>query len=61
MWASSTVYGISIMTIYHQMLSWLIPRRQIAAGLVAGPSPAAQGPELAPLPGAKPTAAGTKG
>lgn len=58
-WASSTVYGISIMTIYHQMLSWLIPRRQIAAGLVAGPSPAAQGPELAPLPGAKPTAAGT--
>ena len=66
-WASSTVYGISIMTVYHQMLSWLIPQRQIAAGLVAASSPAAQGPELAPLPGtpapapaaAKPTSPST--
>ena len=58
-WASSTVYGISIMTVYHQMLSWLIPQRQIAAGLVAAKSPAAQGPELAPLPGAKPATGST--
>ncbi len=58
-WASSTVYGISIMTIYHQMLSWLIPQRQIAAGLVASKSPASQGPELAPLPGAPPAAGAT--
>ncbi len=33
-WASSVVYGISIMTVYDQMLTWVIPRRLLAAGLV---------------------------
>lgn len=50
-WASSTVYGISIMTVYHQMLTWLIPQEEMSAGLIAQSQPAsAQGPELAPLP-----------
>lgn len=58
-WASSTVYGISIMTIYNQMLTWLIPQQELAVGLIA-PTPAtAEGPELAPLPGA--TKAGPSG
>jgi hypothetical protein len=42
-WASSIVYGISIMTVYNQMLTWVIPERLIAAGLEkppAGPAPA---------------------
>ncbi len=51
-WASSLQYGISIMTIYNQMLTWLIPQRLLAAGLIAAPPPApAKGPTLAPLPG----------
>lgn len=51
-WASSTVYGISIMTIYQQMLASVIPQRLLAAGLTAPTPPAAttQGPSLAPLP-----------
>jgi hypothetical protein len=53
-WASSVVYGISIMTIYNQMLSWVIPHRLQAAGLISVQSTAARGPELAPLPGGKP-------
>jgi hypothetical protein len=32
-WASSLVYGISIMTVYDGMLSWVIPQRLQAAGL----------------------------
>ncbi len=53
-WASSTTYGISIMTIYHQMLTWLIPEAEVNAGLIAPTPAAAQGPDLAPLPkGAK--------
>lgn len=32
-WASSLVYGISIMTVYDRMLSWVIPQRLQAAGL----------------------------
>lgn len=51
-WASSTAYGISIMTVYHGMLSWLIPQEEMAVGLIAPTTPKAQGPELAPLPGA---------
>ena len=40
------------MTIYNQMLTWLIPQRLLAAGLIAAPPPApAKGPTLAPLPG----------
>jgi hypothetical protein len=39
-WASSPVYGISIMTIYQQMLGWVIQERLIAAGLAAAPKPA---------------------
>jgi hypothetical protein len=38
-WASSLVYGISIMTIYHEMLTWVIPQRLVAAGLLAAPTP----------------------
>jgi hypothetical protein len=41
-WASSLVYGISIMTIYHQMLSWVIPQRLVAVGLLAPPKPKAK-------------------
>jgi hypothetical protein len=40
-WASSLVYGISILTIYHQMLAWVIPQRLVAAGLRAPPKPTA--------------------
>jgi hypothetical protein len=50
-WASSLAYGISIMTIYHQMLTWVIPQRLVAAGLLAPTAPAAKGPTLATLPG----------
>jgi hypothetical protein len=53
-WASSTVYGISIMTVYQQELAWLIPQNEVSAGLIAPTSPAAKGPDLAPLPGSKP-------
>ena len=55
-WASSTVYGISIMTVYQQMLASVIPSRLQAAGLTApGPSTApTQGPSLAPLPNPQP-------
>lgn len=51
-WASSTVYGISIMTVYQQMLASVIPQRLQAAGLTAPAPPAAttRGPSLAPLP-----------
>lgn len=50
-WASSLTYGISIMTIYDQMLKWVMPERMLSAGLL-GPTQtsADQGPELAPLP-----------
>jgi Mannosyl-glycoprotein endo-beta-N-acetylglucosaminidase len=37
-WASSVVYGISIMTIYNQMLTWVIPERLVAAGLEKPPA-----------------------
>lgn len=50
-WASSTVYGISIMTVYQQMLSWLIPQEELTDGLIVPSTPAAKGPELAPLSG----------
>jgi hypothetical protein len=52
-WATSTVYGISIMTVYQQMLAWLIPQAELGAVLIAPTNPAAKGPSLAPLPGGK--------
>jgi len=54
-WASSLQYGISIMTIYQQMLNWVIPQRLVTAGLIAAP-PAAppKGPTLATLPSSPP-------
>jgi hypothetical protein len=45
-WASSVVYGISIMTVYNQMLTWVIPERLVAAGLEKPPPP----PPPAPPP-----------
>ena len=55
-WASSTVYGISIMTIYQQMLAWVIPQRLTAAGLTAPAAPAVGlGPSLAQLPNSSTT------
>jgi Mannosyl-glycoprotein endo-beta-N-acetylglucosaminidase len=42
-WASSLIYGISIMTVYNQMLTWVIPKRLVAAGLEK-PPPAAAAP-----------------
>ena len=45
-WASSLSYGISIMTVYHQMLAWLIPQRLVSAGLMT--------PRPAPAPGRAP-------
>jgi hypothetical protein len=32
-WATSTTYGVAIMTVYRRMLDWLIPHRLAAAGL----------------------------
>lgn len=58
-WASSTVYGISIMTVYERMLTWVIPQREVAVGLIAPTAAAPQGPELAPLPGTKPATTAT--
>ena len=56
-WASSLSYGISILTVYHQMLTWVIPYRELQAGLIsslpaapAAPAGPAKGPTLAPLP-----------
>jgi Mannosyl-glycoprotein endo-beta-N-acetylglucosaminidase len=46
-WASSLQYGISIMTIYHAMLTWLIPQELMANGLKPAP---AKGPTLTALP-----------
>jgi hypothetical protein len=46
-WASSTVYGISILTIYQQMLSWVIPQRLVAAGLARPPKPTTTAPGTA--------------
>lgn len=55
-WATSTVYGISIMTIYQQMLAWAIPQRLTAAGLTAPAAPAvSKGPSLAKLPAGSPS------
>jgi hypothetical protein len=53
-WASSLTYGIEVMTIYHQMLSWVIPQRLVSAGLLAPPPAQAKGPTLAQLPDSKP-------
>ena len=51
-WATSKVYGISIMTVYQQMLAWAIPEHLTAAGLTAPAAPAvSEGPSLANLPG----------
>jgi hypothetical protein len=60
-WASSTVYGISIMTVYNQMLQWLIPQAELSNGLITPNQVAARGPELAPLPGSPPATAGKTG
>jgi hypothetical protein len=43
-WASNLEYGIEILTIYHQMLSWVVPQRLVAAGLLAPPQPASARP-----------------
>ena len=32
-WASSPIYGIAILSVYDQMLSWAIPKRLAVAGL----------------------------
>jgi hypothetical protein len=51
-WASSTAYGISILTIYQRMLNWLIPQRLVDAGLLAPPKPApATQPDHSQTPG----------
>ena len=42
-WASSLQYGVSIMTVYQQMLAWVIPQRLMAAA-IAGTAPAGAGP-----------------
>ncbi len=52
-WASSVVYGISIMTVYNQMLTWVIPRRLVAAGLVKPAPPSAKKAAPPPPAGAK--------
>ncbi len=48
-WASSTDYGISILSVYQQMLNWLIPQRLLDAGLLKAPKPA---PATSPSPSA---------
>jgi hypothetical protein len=47
-WASSLIYGISIMTVYHQMLNWAITQRLVAAGLL--PPPKAPAAKVVPAP-----------
>jgi hypothetical protein len=42
------------MTVYHQMLTWVIPQRLVKVGLISLKLPVAKGPTLAPLPGAAP-------
>jgi hypothetical protein len=39
-WASSTDYGISILSVYQQMLNWVIPQRLVQAGLLKPPKAA---------------------
>ncbi len=39
-WATSLVYGQSIMTVYDSMLKWVIPRREAAAGIPVPTPPA---------------------
>ncbi len=39
-WASSLSYGISILTVYNQMLTWLIPQRLVQAGILLPARPA---------------------
>lgn len=39
-WATSPVYGQSIMTVYESMLNWVIPRREASAGIPAPAPPA---------------------
>ena len=39
-WATSPVYGQSIMTVYQSMLSWVIPLREQQAGIATPPPPA---------------------
>jgi hypothetical protein len=58
-WASSTVYGISIMTVYNQMLTWYIPGQLVKLGLKS-PSPAASnGTANAPASGSAKPQTGT--
>lgn len=59
-WASSIVYGISIMTVYDKMLTWAIPQDEVAVGLIAPSGPTAKGPALAPLPGSTTTTTAPK-
>jgi hypothetical protein len=39
-WASSLNYGVEILTVYQQILDWVIPERLAAAGLAPAPAPA---------------------
>jgi len=39
-WATSPVYGQSIMTVYDSMLKWVIPRREASAGIPTPTPPA---------------------
>ena len=47
-WASSTTYGISILTVYQRMLNWLIPQRLVDAGLLARAQTGAGDPPTPP-------------
>jgi hypothetical protein len=47
-WASSTAYGIAILTVYQEMLNWLIPQRLVDAGLLAPPKPPKAAPVTSP-------------
>jgi hypothetical protein len=51
-WASSLAYGISIMTVYHQMLNWAITQRLVAAGLLPPPKAPATQPQTPARAGA---------
>ena len=46
-WASSLSYGISILTVYNQMLTWLIPQRLVQAGILLPARPAGLAPGTA--------------
>jgi hypothetical protein len=58
-WASSLNYGVEILTVYQQILDWVIPQRLATAGLAPAPAPAPA--PATPVPAAAPAGAAASG